>query len=1187
MATEDLSRSAFYPGKHYTGVRMQQGRVLTDDDYNEGERLQREAQRRTRLDVIGPCGSPDLGFAVANPTIAGGQIDFDIEPGTFYLGGLRLERQSGERFQEQSDWLLNPGQDAPGAGDERFDLVYLEAWQQPVSAVEDEELFEVALGGPDTATRLRTMGRVRVRPTSGDHCRAAWEELQAAWAAAGDGELAGDHELVPGSRLTVTFEPGGEADDLCAPQVAGGYLGAENQAIRVQLVDRDHFTWGFDNAAPLYRVQASADGTTITLLSEPRDQAHWPQAGQVVEILPWSAVLVNGEKLAEELEPGHLSRLADPYDPDRRTITLVDPLPPGFGEEWTRRGDAEDLRHSRFGRVGPREPYFFLRVWDRGADRDSEPALAIAPGPVALGTTGLRVAFGGTDHRPGDHWILAARPETPDRVVPWELEAERPPDGVRRFYAPLAVLHWSGGAGKVVDDCRKTFRPLTGAEVGGCCTYTVGDGVQSQGDLTSLQEAIQRLPPGGGEICLLPGDHLGPVVLADRDNVTIHGCGVHGRLRAGAGGADPTAAVLRIENCTRITVRSLAIVAAERVAVEIAGNLALATLEHVTLQDLEIIAKDRSAVVATGARYLTLETSAIRIEPLDTSLTRDSVQGKVAAVVVGGEDLRIEGNCITTDGGRGLQRSALGGLQILGGSERVEIRRNSISGGNGNGISLGSYQYQPVSVVNSYEATVDYYANYRHDLTGESYINVSDNGCVEVDPNPQRPADDQVPISDGALRDVRIVDNDIAEMGANGIAVIRFFDLGREPLLITTDRLTIERNRIRGCLRLEFVQLPAELRQVTTFGAIALADGEYLVVRDNMLEGNAAGRSDAICGVFILNGEGIVVDGNRILHNGRLADAANPPGPGLRGGIHIGLARPRTVPLAGGARQDGVPATRVHGNVVVSPEGRALKILAIGPVSVEGNQFTAHGSHSLKTEPMPGNRQDSFTGAAEVTREERSAAPTALTALNDALGGAVVSIVNLGFSNELYLQLLGLSGFGLSDELPEPSEAEATGTRLFAGGNVMFNDNQVVLDAYSDAVTQAVSVVTLFSFDDVSMVGNQCDADLLFDRILTNAFVMGFLSSVRVADNRFKAGVFNGLLSVLTWSFWFNSTTDNQGTHCFFVVGHPNVTVRTPNAVLFDFLTLVSADRGGCRLWKQLENTLSEFLRGVFPWVGT
>ena len=438
MGTEDISRHATSRPKRYDGVRMQQGRVTTDDDFNEGARLVAEDDRRTRLDVIGPAGTVDEGFRITNPRInAHDELDFDIGAGSYYVGGLRAEVNApGEAYATQSDHLQQPPPDRPKPVDGRVDLVYLETWQQPVEAVEDSELFETALAGPDTATRVRTMRRVRVAPNvNASDCTAAWQsQLAALTATCGQLDL-DTSECVPDAKLTVTFDTTGVTDDLCSPSIVGGYLGAENQAVRVQIVDSTHFTWGFDNASPLYRVTVGADGVTVTLQTEPRDEAHWMQSGQIVEILPWSAVLSNGEKIAEQL--GHLSKVATAYDANTHTLTLATALPaapfPGFGLQWTTRDDAPAL--------GAR--FFYMRVWGRGGDTTSDPALTFAPGtPVTLGQTGLRVTLAGTVFVPSDHWIIAARPEDPTRVVPWELLTGRAPHGVRRFYTPLALITW-------------------------------------------------------------------------------------------------------------------------------------------------------------------------------------------------------------------------------------------------------------------------------------------------------------------------------------------------------------------------------------------------------------------------------------------------------------------------------------------------------------------------------------------------------------------------------------------------------------------------------------------------------------------------------------------------------------------------------------------------------------------------
>ena len=91
MATIDLSRSATEFRKHFTSVRAQMGRVFTDDDHNDNERLHGEDERRSRVHIIGPAGSPDDGFLIQNPVVTNGKINFDITPGSFYLGGNRLD----------------------------------------------------------------------------------------------------------------------------------------------------------------------------------------------------------------------------------------------------------------------------------------------------------------------------------------------------------------------------------------------------------------------------------------------------------------------------------------------------------------------------------------------------------------------------------------------------------------------------------------------------------------------------------------------------------------------------------------------------------------------------------------------------------------------------------------------------------------------------------------------------------------------------------------------------------------------------------------------------------------------------------------------------------------------------------------------------------------------------------------
>lgn len=721
MATQDITRDAFEPRKQYVDTRLQQGQVLTDEDFNEQGRISLEDERRSLVEIVGPAGSPDDGYHISNPRLtAGNLIDFDVEAGAFYLGGRRLELHDPDTFLTLRDSLQFPADRFPAPAAERFDLVVLKTYQVAVSPIEDNELFEVGLGGPETSTRLRNMQRLLLIEDVGtDSCAEAWQALLDQWAAANMGALNEDHELVPDTTLTISFAPGGLPDDLCTPAAGGGYLGAENQAIRVQLVDDDHLTWGFDNAAPLYRVELAADRQTVTLLNEPRDQAHWMLAGQTVEILPWAAVLPNGEKVAEI--GGHLSRVSAPYDPDSGALTLTTPVPAGGFDDWQFRSDAADLSASG--------AYYFLRVWNRGADTTADPAIPFTAGtPVPLGQTGLEVTINGQDRVPGDHWIIAARKETTNQVVPWELESGREKHGYRTFFAPLAIVHWTGDANgtATAHDCRRRFRPLT--EQDGCCTFDVGDGMTSHGHYNDLEEALQHLPDAGGEICLLPGEHQVNVVIENRHNIKISGCGKETRVIPRLDRNDNTLFTILDSQC--ITLEHMEMVTVEGTAVDARGT-SPGALEELVIAHNRILALTNAVHVVQG-ETIQIEHNIIRM--------LDKDEGDVAIFVLA-DDVRIERNDIgvvpagTTppepDDGDDDERpdpsdpcaepeafyfnpaymalylsyiwtnflvfffptdpyKTLGGIQIGSGSERVLVRDNQINGGAGNGITLGS-----------------------------------------------------------------------------------------------------------------------------------------------------------------------------------------------------------------------------------------------------------------------------------------------------------------------------------------------------------------------------------------------------------------------------------------------------------------------------------------------------------------
>jgi hypothetical protein len=773
---------------------------------------------------------------------------------------------------------------------------------------------------------------------------------------------------------------------------------------------------------------------------------------------------------------------------------------------------------------------------------------------VPLPGTGIELTFSDFG-LPGDFWIIAARPNTPDLVVPWRLLDATAPMGPQRFYAPLGLVHWTvdaAGAAATVEDCRHRFRKL--CQVESCCTIHVGDGQSSHGEVDDLQAAIDLLPPAGGQICLLPGLHEAAARIVERDNIVIQGCGPRSRVVAAAGQTEP---VLGIEDSRDIMLRDFAIAGETTVLV------AALRPERLRLTRMHLTARNRGAVIATAGDGITLVECAVSTQALAAPLIGTGAPLE-PAVFLAGQRLRVLRNQIATQTGDSSRVTALGGLQIGGDSTDVEIADNLIEAGNNAGIVLGSIDFVPPPVIASQQSIQTYYAA-RHALpTYASWLRLSDDDCISIDPDPRPPGDpDQptpaVPISDGPVVDCRIVNNRILDMGASGITVAFWFNADAENDAIVTDRLRIDANEIRGCMRLELGNLAPELREIVAFGGITLASGAEITIRDNRIVDVGTSHTTPIVGIFVRDGEAVAIQRNHARDNGRIAGLDSEIEIGWAGGIIVSLARPGVdffAPFGDRvqARQDGAPALIVEDNVVVAREGRALCVIGVGPMVIHGNQLTAHGSNTLRRNPIAGAVGGGFNLAtlAAIGLLNRRQTRNPLLAFLDILGGAAVAVLNLGLSNEIYLQLFGFSGLGLVDPQQPPDGGFDDDLRLLANGNVQFNDNQVVFDSLSQAITLTLSSVLLLSLDDVSMQDNQCDCDLAFDFVGIHALAFGW--SVRMQGNRLKEGLINAFLSGMTLGI-YNDTTHNQGTHCFVEVG-----LLKPRILITSFSTGISAE---------------------------
>jgi len=484
----DFSRQTFEPTKHYSGVLMQQGRVQTDADWNEQEAILRRRIHVEARDVIGRCGAPedDAGFEI---TIQGAELR--IGAGRCYVDGLLAENEDdGLAFGDQPD--------LPGANDwtqtldgAQLGLVYLDVWERHITALDDPLLREVALGGPDTATRIKTVWQVRVLPlllegesgrrkkleakraslanklaeaiargvTGGKlaELEAAVAALDAAIAALGlpPGCATAFPEwdaLVadPPRRINARTKPPEPESGPCTVPPTAGYRRLENQLYRVEVHEagargKATFKWSRDNGSVVTAIR-SIRNREITVADLGPDEALGFASGQWVEI--------TDDRLELDGAPGELRQIVGTDESLRRITLDAAPTPLSGGADGIDPG-----RHPK------------LRRWDQTGNGAGIHGVLTSSEWVLL-EDGVEVQFSSGEFRTGDQWVIPARTATGEiEWPPFEIPNVNPQAQLRRgihhHFCRLAFLarEEDGDAWTVVEDCRNLFPPLTES----CC----------------------------------------------------------------------------------------------------------------------------------------------------------------------------------------------------------------------------------------------------------------------------------------------------------------------------------------------------------------------------------------------------------------------------------------------------------------------------------------------------------------------------------------------------------------------------------------------------------------------------------------------------------------------------------------------------------------------------------------------
>ena len=463
----DFTRCKFDTEKHYRSVRMQQGRVLLDSDWNEQMEIESHLSRAAAIDAAGIVGGSlqNAGFAIISDkediekcrdasvlaedksleekigSLTKG--DFLITRGRYYVGGILCENGEHTCYRKQKNFP-----DPLGFEDGNDYLVYLDVWERPMTSVEDPDIREIALGGPDTTSRVETLWQVKAKNIENSEddfdCKAAAKELSLHCARKGEG-------LLSVSLGTVDNE--GDQDDIvdrCQSAPEGQYRGQDNHLYRVEIHQGGHpkraeenegsndpeyatFKWSKDNGSLLFAAEFLHPdaGQELQTGSEELSSLRIKVGPYPISMLKagdWVEILDDGIDLLGR--PGTFVQIKD-IDAAERIVTV-----PKIEEKYTN------------------EKHLKIRKWDGGSPKIIE--VGEDGKSFELGD-GIILTFSGDNFHAGDYWTFRARALTGDV----DTFQDMPPEGIEHNYCALAILGFRDGKLSLKEDCRRIFLSLT------------------------------------------------------------------------------------------------------------------------------------------------------------------------------------------------------------------------------------------------------------------------------------------------------------------------------------------------------------------------------------------------------------------------------------------------------------------------------------------------------------------------------------------------------------------------------------------------------------------------------------------------------------------------------------------------------------------------------------------------------
>lgn len=458
----DFTRDTFNPLRHFSRVLMQQGRVQLDADWNEQTSILLHLLRSLAADLVGPYAGSAGAFAIGAPVTETvndrSRTTFPIAAGHYYVDGILVEQEDPSAYYTQPHFQPDDQLAADRLPDPAY-LVYLDVWERHVTDWQFPELREVALRGPDTATRAQVVWQVRwLKPQAAlDASAIKTLKTDAGWAKFEADQLqAGPLGLLQAKARTddaTTLDP-------CLVSPDAQYTGPENQLYRVEI---HAVTPQANNQPPQVTLKWSRDNSSLAfpvqkVIPNPQDKQEadfWVESlgrddRSMLEVDDWVEIV----DLARQFSgtAGQMARVSG-VDFDTPAVTLrakADMVISGGAQyalrRWDHRGDDEAIAIA-FDSAG------------KGVPIPVEHGIVVTPQVPQTAKSFIG--------RPGDYWLIPARTESGDIEWPTVTAADGtvdrafiPPHGVQHHFAPLAVVGPATAAGgATMTDMRREITP--------------------------------------------------------------------------------------------------------------------------------------------------------------------------------------------------------------------------------------------------------------------------------------------------------------------------------------------------------------------------------------------------------------------------------------------------------------------------------------------------------------------------------------------------------------------------------------------------------------------------------------------------------------------------------------------------------------------------------------------------------